>query len=164
MSVALALRFSVWTFKIIGYILGGLFMLYITAQSLDINIPTILRLVFLVVMVKLEHLLFLICFLCFELRALVVLQVIKAKRRPADPSPRIMSGPPRLTAQEGFPTTPFRALVLHILPKIGPNKIVSGSDIELMQQELRCPISILTVDYAEYSFTTTFKLYSNQVC
>ncbi len=62
MGVTLKFSFLVRAFQVIGYILRGFLVLYIAAKSLTKDIIAISGLIFVVIMVQLEHLLFNVLF------------------------------------------------------------------------------------------------------
>ena len=70
---------------------------------------------------------------------------------------------PWFSTQKRFTTALFGTFVFDIFSKIGTNKTISSSHVELMEQKRDCPICILTVHDAKNGLTTAIRLKGYQI-
>jgi hypothetical protein len=107
------------------------------------------QLTFVVIGVQLHHLLVdRLPFSCRIAHA-VLLQILEAKRRLADATPRVMLNPPRLRIGKRLSSSSLRLAGFGISPKVGADEVISAIDVEFAQQELGGPGSILHMEQAK---------------
>jgi len=107
------------------------------------------QLTFIVISIQLHHLL--VDRLPFSCRIAhtVLLQILEAKRRLADATPRIMLNPPRLCIGKRLPSSPISLAGFGISPEVRAHEVIAAIDVEFAQQELGGPGSILHMEQPE---------------
>ena len=70
---------------------------------------------------------------------------------------------PRFPAQERFAAASFGTFIFDIFSEIGPNKAVSLSDVEFVEQIRDCPIGILTMNDTKNGLITAIRLCECQI-
>ena len=119
-------------------------MLYVAAQSLNIDIIAISRRVVTVAMIWFKYLsLYIALIVCSRSWTRILPEVIKTQRCSADASPWKVRNFPQLATLEKLPAPLLRTLVSHIPPKVGTHEIVRWRDDIFMEKEPSRSIGIL---------------------